>query len=98
VAAEANEFAALGYADSPDRVASILTAYRSVLGPETPLSCALRPLLPDCLNPADLAAKVAAARDAGVRRIDFYHYALAPLDRLDWIAAALEVGSGATPG
>jgi hypothetical protein len=61
-------------------------------GPETPLSCALRPLLPDCASSANLAAKVAAARDAGARRVDFYHYALGPLDRLDWIAAALGEG------
>jgi hypothetical protein len=97
VAVEASEFAVLGYADSPQRVASILAAYRAVLGPETPLSCALRPLQPDCTNPADLAAKVAAARDAGVQRIDFYHYALAPLDRLDWIAAALKENPEPTP-
>jgi hypothetical protein len=92
VAAAAGEFAALGYADTPQRFAAILAAYRAVLGPETPLSCALRPLLPDCASSANLAAKVSAARDAGVRRVDFYHYALAPLDRLDWIAAALGEG------
>ena len=92
VSAAAGEFAALGYADTPQRFAAILAAYRAVLGPETPLSCALRPLLPDCASSANLAAKVSAARDAGVRRVDFYHYALAPLDRLDWIAAALGEG------
>jgi hypothetical protein len=94
VAAEADELAVLGYAATPQRVASILAAYRAVLGPEAPLSCALRPLLPDCTSPADLAAKVAVARDAGVRRIDFYHYAMTPLDRLDWIGAALSAASG----
>ncbi|MGW3623629.1 hypothetical protein [Streptomyces sp. NPDC000880] len=88
ITAEADELAVLGYAATPQRVSSILAAYRGEIG-QAPLSVAIRPLLPDCATPENLAAKVAAARNAGVRRVDFYHYAMAPLDRLDWIAAAL---------
>lgn len=88
VAGQADEFAVLGYAPSADRVASMLADYRAEIG-RTPLAVALRPLLPDCAAAENLAAKVAAVREAGARRVDFYHYAMAPLDRLDWIAAAL---------
>ncbi|HET6504522.1 MAG TPA: hypothetical protein VFG87_27550 [Amycolatopsis sp.] len=88
VAAEADELAVLGYAATPERVASMLTAYRDKIG-RTPLAVALRPLLPDCATPGNLAAKVKAVKDSGAHRVDFYHYAMAPLDRLDWIAAAL---------
>jgi hypothetical protein len=56
----------------------MLAAYRSEIGQA-----------PDCATRENLASKVAVARDAGARRVDFYHYAMAPLDRLDWIAAAL---------
>ena len=40
---------------------------------------------------ANLAAKVAVAGDAGVGSMST-HYALEPLDRLDWITAALGQG------
>lgn len=89
VAPRADEIEVLGYADTPQRIASMLTAYRSVLGADVPLACALRPLIPDCNDPGNLAEKVRQARAAGVTRVDFYHYAMMPLDRLDWIAGAL---------
>jgi hypothetical protein len=88
ITGEADELAVLGYAATPQQVASMLAAYRGEIG-QAPLAVALRPLLPDCATSANLAAKVAVARDVGARRVDFYHYAMAPLDRLDWIAAAL---------
>jgi hypothetical protein len=89
VAPACDELIALGYADTPERLAASLGAYRDALGSAAPLACALRPFIPDCSNAENLAAKVAVARAAGVRRVDFYHYAMAPLNRLDWIAAAL---------
>ena len=52
---------------------------------------ALRPVLPDCDSAENLAAKLRAARDAGVDRVDFYHYGLAPLSALDRIREALEL-------
>lgn len=64
-------------------------AYRELLPEGTPLSVALRPMLPDSDSPADLAAKVAVARQVGVDWVDFYHYGFMPLDRLDWIRQAL---------
>ena len=49
----------------------------------------MRPFGPDCDGADDLRAKVALAREAGCRRLDFYHYGLMPLPVLDRIAAAL---------
>lgn len=96
VAKASDELVVLGYLDTPERLAAALRAYREELGPNAPLACALRPLLPDCSNSENLAAKVAAARAANVQRVDFYHYAMAPLNRLDWIAAALAGSTGAS--
>ena len=53
---------------------------------------------PDCDGRENLAAKVAIARAAGVAELDFYHYGLAPLASLDWIAAVLgQSRAGAPP-
>ncbi len=81
---------AIAYAADPLRVASDLDAYRA-LAPGAPLVAALRPVAPDCDSAANLAAKLRAARDAGVDRADFYHYGLAPLSALDRIREALEI-------
>jgi len=53
------------------------------------MSVALRPLLPDCWQQANLQDKVAVALAAQPSSIDFYHYAMMPLNRLDWIRGAL---------
>ena len=91
VAACARAGAAIGaiaYAADPARVASDLAAYRA-LAPDAPLVAALRPVAPDSDSAENLAAKLRAARDAGVDRADFYHYGLAPLSALDRIREAL---------
>lgn len=80
---------AIGYARDPERLRFDLMAYRELLPEGTPLSVALRPMLPDSDSPADLVAKVAVARQVGVDWVDFYHYGFMPLDRLDWIRQAL---------
>lgn len=85
----ADEFVALGYVDTAARLERLLARYRALLGAEAPLSLALRPIGPDCADAAALAEKVALAARFGARRVDFYHYAMTPLDRLDWICAAL---------
>lgn len=90
--AVADELVILGYVDSTPRLESILQAYRSRLGDHAHIAVALRPLLPDCDDVVDLAEKVAAVRAAGADRVDFYHYALMPLARLDWVARALGEG------
>jgi hypothetical protein len=79
---------AIAYAADPARVALDLAAYRE-LAPGAPLVAALRPVPPDCDSAENLAAKLRAARDAGVDRVDFYHYGLAPLSALDRIREAL---------
>jgi hypothetical protein len=76
----------LGYARDPERVRADLAAYGDVA------ALALRIMHPDCDGPDNLRAKVHAARAAGVRELDFYHYGLAPLAALDWVRAALAAG------
>ena len=83
------EVEVLGYAADVERVRFDLDAYRRELG-ECPLSVALRPSPPDCVEPGNLAAKVRLARELGVTRVDFYHYGFLRLGALDWIRAAIE--------
>lgn len=96
VAAAADEFCVLGYQDTPQRLETVLSRYREALGPETPLALALRPLLPDCLDADNLAQKIRHAAAAGVQAVDFYHYAMMPLNRLDWIRQGMADAAGAT--
>jgi len=88
-----DELVVLGYVDSAARLEAMLRAYRDELGDDASLAVALRPLQPDCSSEDDLVSKVAAARWAGADRVDFYHYAMTPLRRLDWIARALHEAS-----
>ncbi|MDX6538405.1 MAG: hypothetical protein QOI71_15 [Gaiellales bacterium] len=91
VAACAEAGAAIGaiaYAADPTRVALDLAAYRQLAG-DAPLVAALRPVPPDCSSAANLAAKLAIARDTGVDRVDIYHYGFAPLSALDRVREAL---------
>ena len=89
VAAVCDRYGILGYQDSPQRVAVVLARYRAVLGDQARLTLALRPLLPDCLDAGNLADKIRVAQAAGVEALDFYHYAMMPLNRLDWIREGL---------
>lgn len=94
-AAASDEYCVLGYLDTPERVAALLASYHRVLGPQARLSMALRPLLPDCQTEDNLAAKLEAVRAAAVASVDFYHYAMMPLNRLDWIRRSLAASAGA---
>ena len=96
VAAAADEFCVLGYQDTPQRLATVLDRYREALGPDARLALALRPLLPDCLDADNLAQKIRIAAAAGLQAVDFYHYAMMPLNRLDWIRQGLAAAAGAT--
>jgi hypothetical protein len=88
-AKKVDEFGILGYRGTAQELRDVVDAYRPLLG-DHPTSMALRPMAPDCTDPGNLAEKVAVAAEAGLSRVDFYHYALAPLNRLDWIAQALD--------
>ena len=89
LSAVADEVCVLGYQDTPQRVGTVLARYRQAVGPKARLSVALRPLLPDCQDQANLAHKIRLATEAGAQGIDFYHYAMLPLNRLDWIREGL---------
>ena len=78
---------AIAYAADPARVELDLAAYRA-LAPEAPLVAALRPVPPDCRFAREPRRKAARRRPAGVDRVDFYHYGLAPLSALDRIREA----------
>ncbi|MEO8655717.1 MAG: hypothetical protein ABI409_16435, partial [Ramlibacter sp.] len=94
IAAACDEVCVLGYVDTPERLQAMLASYARVLGPDTKFSVALRPLLPDCRSEENLNQKVAAVLDTPAAGLAFYHYAMMPLNRLDWIRRAL-AGEGA---
>jgi hypothetical protein len=83
---------AIAYAADPARVALDLGAYRGLAG-DAPVVAALRPVAPDCDSAENLAAKLRAARDAGLDRVDLYHYGMAPLSALDRIREALALAA-----
>jgi hypothetical protein len=89
IAAVADEYCVLGYTDTPERLEAMLQRYRQHLGPDRRLMLGLRPLTPDCRSRENLRAKLDIARRAQVQGVDFYHYAMMPLPRLDWIKNAL---------
>src|SRR5581483_7971607 len=82
------EVEVLGYAADVERLRLDLDAYGALLDGQ-PLSLALRPSAPYCDSAQNLAAKVALAREHGVKRVDFYHYGFVRLEALDWIRAAV---------
>lgn len=95
VAAACDEISILGYVDTTKRLGALLTSYRDVLGTDTRISVALRPLVPDCNLEENLSSKVAAVRASHAASSEFYHYAMMPLNRLDWIRRSL---AGETAG
>jgi hypothetical protein len=80
---------ATGYAADPDRLGFDLDAYRHLLADASQLGLMLRPMPPDCRSADNLVAKVALARERGLRRIDFYHYGFCRLRSLDWVRQSL---------
>lgn len=90
VAANCDEYAILGYVDTPQRLHAMLASYAQALPAGTRRSIALRPLHPDCHDPANLRAKLDLVRRSGAAGVGFYHYAMMPLGRLDWVRAALK--------
>lgn len=88
-AAACDEIAVLGYVDTTPRLQAVLARYTQLLGAGCNIWVVLRPLLPDCHSEEDLSAKVAASLASCAAGIGFYHYAMMPLNRLDWIRRAL---------
>jgi hypothetical protein len=80
---------ATGYAADPDRLSVDLDAYRPLLADPSQLGLMLRPMPPDCRSADNLAAKIALARERGLKRIDFYHYGFCRLRSLDWMRQSL---------
>lgn len=80
---------AIAYAADPQRIRLDLDAYRAALPADGTLAAAMRPMLPDCDSTANLAEKLALARELGLERVDLYHYGFAPLVVLDRIREAI---------
>ncbi len=80
---------ATGYAVDPDRLSLDLDAYQTLVADTSRLGLMLRPMPPDCRSADNLVAKVALARERGLKRIDFYHYGFCRLRSLDWIRESL---------
>jgi len=78
-----------GYAADPDRLSLDLDAYQTLVADTSRLGLMLRPMPPDCRSADNLVAKVALARERGLKRIDFYHYGFCRLHSLDWIRESL---------
>lgn len=84
-----DEIQAVGYAEDPARLSLDLKAYREHVGAGCALSVALRPSVPDSPSVDNLKQKVRLAEEAGLARIDFYHYGLVPLAALDRMREAV---------
>jgi hypothetical protein len=82
---------ATGYAADPERLTFDLDAYQALIPDASRVGLLLRPMPPDCRSADNLAAKVALAREMGLRRVDFYHYGFCRLQALDWIGQSLAV-------
>jgi len=91
VAAACGQVEAIGYAADPERLRLDLAAYRSSVGPTNRLSVILRPMAPDCDSAANLAQKLAIAREMGAVEAGFYHYGFMRLESLDLIRSAQEL-------
>lgn len=79
----------LGYVRLVEELRRDLEAYRSLLGSDTTLSVAVRPMPPDCTSAAELAEKISFLRDFGADWAEFYHYGFMRLRNLEWIAEVL---------
>ena len=84
-----NTVEATGYAADPDRLGLDLDTYHALVADASQLGLVLRPMPPDCRAADNLAAKVALARERGLKRVDFYHYGFCRLRSLDWIHQSL---------
>lgn len=77
------------YQCGPEDIAKDIVDVRQAAGPDATLGFILRPTWPHVGGSADLAACVAAARQAKADRLSFYNYGHMRLQSLDWIAAVI---------
>lgn len=77
------------YESTPDRVRADARDVRRRLGAAAQVRGILRPGYPDLRTPADLAAAVAALRDAQVSEVAFYNYGHLTRRNLAWIREAI---------
>jgi hypothetical protein len=77
------------YARELTRIESDFRAYQGSVGHAVSLGTILRPAPPDCGSESELSEKVKTLAQLAAARIDFYHYGLARLEALDWIAGAI---------
>ena len=90
--AHADSYSILGYVNDPERLASDVASYVSVLG-STPLRVILRPGFPDTASVDVLEAKVRACLSAGAATVDFYNYGMydqSVLERIPAVGSALD--------
>lgn len=91
VLAECDGVGVLGYVREPSELRRDLQPYRKAIGgTDAQLSVALRPMPPDCMSAADVAAKIAVAGEFDARWVEFYHYGFMRLRNLDWVGEALQ--------
>lgn len=72
----------------PAAVGELMAGGRTAIGPDKTLGTGFRVFYPEMTCAANLAARAAAARRAGVDTINFYNYGLIPKARLDWVLEA----------
>ena len=77
------------YDMDPASVSRMITDGRAAIGSGKALGTGFRVFYPEMGSAADLAARAAAARRAGVTNMNFYNYGLIPKARLAWVAEAL---------
>lgn len=95
VAAACDGLCMLGYTRDLDRLRTDIEGYRVRVPRDRSLSIAMRPMPPDCHSPAELAARVDAARSADPDWLEFYAFGLMRLEHLDWIGEALGTAAAA---
>ena len=84
------EVQVLAYAADVERVRLDLEAYRARARRRRPVSACCGRSRPTARRAENLAAKLALARELGLRRAGIYHYGFLRLETLDLVRAAFE--------
>lgn len=77
------------YDMAPEQVAALLRSGRAAVGPDRFLGAGFRVFYPEVRGAEQLAARAAAAAEAGADGINYYNFGLIPAARLDWVGAAV---------
>jgi hypothetical protein len=89
IVASCDGLLALGYTNDRTSFEADLARYRALVPPDTELSVAVRPMVPDCASSEEVVARTAFAQEQGVAWIEFYHYGLMRLENLRWAGEAV---------